>query len=74
MTIPAPATLRITHGRESRAKASVVRIRVFQLLTEETRVPSDIVIDMYHIHFLHALIIYVYDHVIVCERRYVWFI
>ena len=43
---PAPATLRITDGRQGKAEAPVVRIRVFELTTEEARAAPDVVTGM----------------------------
>ena len=43
---PAPATLRITDGRQGKAEAPVVRSQAFQLTTEEARVAPDVVTGM----------------------------
>ena len=43
---PAPATLRITDGRQAKAEAPVVRRRAFQLTTEEARAAPDVVTGM----------------------------
>ena len=43
---PAPATLRITDGRQGKAEAPVVRSRAFQLTTEEARAAPDVVTGM----------------------------
>lgn len=68
MSAPAPSMMRITDGREGIMEAPVGRSREFQLKAEETRVPPYVVVGMYHIRFLHVVIIYAYayDHVIVC--------
>ena len=42
----APATLRITDGRQGKAEAPVVRSRAFQLTTEEARAAPDVVTGM----------------------------
>ena len=53
---PAPATLRITDGRQGKAEAPVVRSQAFQLTTEEARVEPDVVtgmiLSLYFIFFM----------------------
>ena len=44
---PAPATLRITDGRQGKADAPVIRIMDFQLTAEEARIAPDVVTSMY---------------------------
>ena len=43
---PAPATLRITDGRPSKADILAVKSRAFQLTTEEARAAPDVVAGM----------------------------
>ena len=44
---PAPATLRITDGRQGRADAPVAKSRAFQMTAEEARATPDVVTGMY---------------------------
>ena len=44
---PAPATLRITDGRQGQADASVAKSRAFQLTAEEARAAPDVATSMY---------------------------
>ena len=53
---PAPATLRITDGRQGRADAPVAKSRVFQRTAEEARATPDVVMDMY-LPFISLLLI-----------------
>lgn len=67
---PAPTTLRIMDGRESRVDVLVVRSRALYLHAEGIRVPSVDIAGMCCIHFLHALNNCVYDCMFVCEKLY----
>lgn len=62
----APATLRITDGREDGVKAPMVRSQAFQLHVEELWVPLDVAC-IYRIHFLHASIICLWSRDCVCD-------
>ena len=53
---PAPATLRITDGRQGRADAPVAKSRAFQMTAAEARATPDVVTGMYF-PFISALII-----------------
>lgn len=56
VTAPAPATMRITNGREGKVDVPVVRSQALQSHAKEIQVPSFEVVGMCCIHFLHALI------------------
>ena len=52
MMTPAPATLRITDGRQGRAEVRVAKSRAFQLTAEEEQASPDVVKSMYLLHYL----------------------
>ena len=56
MAAPAPATLRITDGRQGRAEAPVAKSRAFQMIAEEARATPDVVTGMYLPFYLFIIV------------------
>ena len=67
---PAPATLRITDGRQGKAEAPVVRSRAFQLTAEEARAAPDVVTGMISSFYLLFFRCYDIDMCSVCMHVY----
>ncbi|XP_052624820.1 uncharacterized protein LOC128132335 [Lactuca sativa] len=55
---PAPATLRITDGRQGRAEAPVAKSRVFQMTTEEVRATPDVVTGSFSVNDIPAMVLF----------------
>ena len=75
VSAPAPATLRITDGRQGRVETPVAKSRAFQLTAEEARATPDVVTGMYF-SLIYAFIIdcflwlYVLYRVVLSERHF----
>ncbi|XP_052622888.1 uncharacterized protein LOC111885268 [Lactuca sativa] len=55
---PAPATLRITDGRQGRAETLVAKSRTFQLTTEEARAAPDVVTGSFLVNDISAMVLF----------------
>ena len=75
VTTPAPATLRITDGRQGQAEAPMVKSKAFQLIVEEARAALDVGTSMYLL--LISLFIFIVAYVYVFHYRIIpceWYI